>query len=63
MFKKYLKSKMNNGTFWIGLAVIISAIFAPHFVTILLGLFLVLTPDSKMNNLIETWAKHIERKL
>ncbi len=63
MWNLYLKKKITDASAWIGVAIIVASIFLPRFVTILLGLFLVLTPDKKLNNIIETWAKKVNDKI
>lgn len=63
MWKLYLKTKIKDASAWIGLAVIISTIFLPHSVTIALGLFLLFTPDSKLNDLISGLARKTNEKL
>lgn len=63
MWKLYLKKKIAEVTLWIGIAVILSVIFLPPAVTIFLGLFLVFTPDKKLNEIVESWAKKVKEQI
>lgn len=63
MWKLYLKKKIAEVTFWIGISIILSIIFLPPAVTIFLGLFLVFTPDGKLNHIVSSWANKINKEL
>lgn len=63
MWKLYLKKKIAEVTFWVGISVILSIIFLPPAVTIFLGLFLVFTPDKKLNEIVESWAKKVKEQI
>ncbi len=63
MFKLYLKKKITDVTAWIGIAIILSAIFLPRSVTMGLGLYLVITPDAKLNEMISNWATKVKKQL
>lgn len=63
MWKLYLKSKIKDASAWIGLAIVISIIFLPRCVTIFLGLFLIITPDKKLNEIISNLASKANKKL
>jgi UPF0716 family protein affecting phage T7 exclusion len=59
MTKKYIISQLTRISAWTGAAVILSAALLPTFVTVLLGLLLILTPDEKL----QAWIKKASPKI
>lgn len=52
MFKKYMLNRLLNVTAWIGLFIILSVWLLPDFVTLSAGLWLMVTPDDKLNSIV-----------
>lgn len=52
MIKKYLLNQLTHVSAWMGMAVVLSAMFLPDTVTIAIGVYLILTPDDKLNKIV-----------
>ncbi len=63
MWKVYLKTKIKEASAWIGASVILSTMFLPPIVTMILGLILIFTPDNKVSSFIEGVALKAKEKL
>lgn len=63
MIKKYIISQLTHVSAWMGAAVIFSTMFLPNSITIGLGLFLIFTPDEKLNKLVLRWSPKLKEFL
>jgi hypothetical protein len=60
MIKKYIINQLTDLSAWIGVAIIISALFLSNVVTIFLGLFLIFTSDAALKEKIAAWSPKIK---
>lgn len=63
MFKKYALTLVTQVTSWIGVAIIFSIMFLPSSVVVMLGLFLIFTPDEKINSMVINWLPKVKKIL
>jgi len=63
MIKKYIIGQLVNLSAWIGVAIIFSAMCLPDSITIGLGIFLIITPDEKLNQMIKEWSPKLKEYL
>lgn len=61
MFTKYLLTLLTQVTSWIGFSIILSVMFLPTSVTIIFALFLILTPDEKINGMVTNYLPKIKK--
>lgn len=63
MFTKYLLTLLTQVTSWIGFSVVLSVVFLPASVTIILALFLIFTPDEKINGMVTNYLPKIKKAM
>lgn len=63
MFKKYFLNRIKESSAWIGFFVVLSALFLPAIITVILGIILIMTPDAELHKVIEELSNEINKKM
>lgn len=63
MIKKYIINQLTDLSAWIGIAIIISAMFLSTTVTVCLGFFLIFTSDAALKEKIARWSPELRKFL
>src|SRR4051812_5869427 len=60
---KYLLSRLLEPSTWIGMAIIISALIAPRWFTVLLGAILIISGDAWLKSWVQKYAPAIAKSI
>jgi len=63
MIKRYIISQLTHVSAWMGVSVIVSVMLFPDSITMCLGIFLIFTPDDKLNKLVLSWSPKLKEFL
>lgn len=61
MFRNFVITKLTQSSAWLGLAVIIGALFLPRTWELFVGLLLILNDDKKLEGLFQGWRAQLEK--